>query len=271
MDYRVHRLPETILNVHDLMLYWLFYTFFRYSWVDDKTIVVSTIPASHGSPPKKPLSPACPNIQSNEQKLVVQNRTYQDLLKDKHDEDLFDFYTTTQLVLVTLDGTVRHIGSPAIYTSVDASPDCNFLLVDSLHRPYSFNVPWGRFPKKIEVWRRNGEFVKEICDLPLAENISIASNSTRKGRRGVNWRPDKPASLYWCGHTLIHRKVMFHDLNQEYFMSPFNCLVVLRIYVSCLKQVISALFDKYIGCNSFLIIVVIRLLFILDRKDFTND
>lgn len=173
-------------------------TIFRlYSWVDDKTIVVSTIPASHGSPPKKPLSPACPNIQSNEQKLVVQNRTYQDLLKDKHDEDLFDFYTTTQLVLVTLDGTVRHIGSPAIYTSVDASPDCNFLLVDSLHRPYSFNVPWGRFPKKIEVWRRNGEFVKEICDLPLAENISIASNSTRKGRRGVNWRPDKPASLYW--------------------------------------------------------------------------
>lgn len=181
------------------------FTFSRYSWVDDDTIVVSTIPASRGKPPKKPLTPAGPKIQSNEQKLVVQNRTYQDLLKDKHDEDLFDYYTTVQLVLVTLDGKTQPIGTPAIYTSVDSSPDCNFLLVEYLHRPYSFIVPCGRFPKKVEVWRKTGEFVKEICDLPLAEDIPIASNSTRKGRRGVNWRPDKPASLYWCGLPfLIH-------------------------------------------------------------------
>ncbi|KAG0615601.1 hypothetical protein M758_5G054700 [Ceratodon purpureus] len=171
--------------------------FQSYSWVDDETIVVSTVPDSRGKPPKKPLTPAGPKIQSNEQKLVIQNRTYQDLLKDKHDEDLFDYYTTVQLVLVTLDGKTQPIGSPAIYTSVDSSPDCNFLLVESLHRPYSFIVPCGRFPERVEVWRKNGEFVKEICDLPLAEDISIASNSTRKGRRGVNWRPDKPASLYW--------------------------------------------------------------------------
>jgi hypothetical protein len=143
------------------------------------------------------LTPAGPRIQSNEQKLLVQNRTYQDLLKDKHDEDLFDYHTTVQLILVTLDGKTQTIGSPAIYTSVDTSPDANFLLVEYLHRPYSFIVPCGRFPKKVEVWRRNGEFVKEICDLPLAEDIPITFNSTRKGRRGVNWRSDKPASLYW--------------------------------------------------------------------------
>lgn len=177
--------------------------FCRYSWVDDETIVLSTVPSSRGNPPKKPLTPAGPKIQSNEQKLVVQNRTYQDLLKDKHDEDLFDYYTTAQLVLVTLDGKTQPIGSPAIYTSVDSSPDSNFLLVETLHRPYSFTVPCGRFPKKVEVWRRTGEFVKEICDLPLAEDIPIASNSTRKGRRGINWRSDKPASLYWYRLTSL--------------------------------------------------------------------
>ncbi|XP_024379189.1 probable glutamyl endopeptidase, chloroplastic [Physcomitrium patens] len=171
--------------------------FESYSWVDDETIVVSTIPATRGAPPKKPLTPSGPKIQSNEEQLVVQNRTYQDLLKDKHDEDLFDYYTTAQLVLVTLDGKAQPIGQPATYVSVEASPDSNFLLVEYLHRPYSFIVPCGRFPKTVEVWRRDGEFVKQICDLPLAEDVPIASNSTRKGRRGINWRSDKPASLYW--------------------------------------------------------------------------
>lgn len=183
-----------------------------YSWVDDETLVVSTVPSSRGLPPKKPLTPAGPRIQSNEQKLLVQNRTYQDLLKDKHDEDLFDYHTTVQLILVTLDGKTQSIGSPAIYTSVDTSPDANFLLVEYLHRPYSFIVPCGRFPKKVEVWRRNGEFVKEICDLPLAEDIPITFNSTRKGRRGVNWRSDKPASLYW------YRFAVFSSLNIQHFL-----------------------------------------------------
>ncbi|CAM6051998.1 unnamed protein product [Sphagnum compactum] len=172
-------------------------TFGSYSWVDDTTLVVCTIPESRGTAPKKPLIPAGPKIQSNEQKLLIQNRTYQDLLKDKHDEDLFDYYATTQLVLVSIHGEAQPIGPPAVYTSVDPSPDANFLLIESVHRPYSYIVPCGRFPKKVELWRRDGEFVKEICDLPLAEDIPIAFNSTRKGRRGIDWRSDKPSTLYW--------------------------------------------------------------------------
>jgi hypothetical protein len=170
---------------------------YRYSWVDDTTLVVCTIPEFRGAAPKKPLIPAGPKIQSNEQKLLIQNRTYQDLLKDKHDEDLFNYYATTQLVLVSIHGEAQPIGPPAVYTSVDPSPDANFLLIESVHRPYSYIVPCGRFPKKVELWRRDGEFVKEICDLPLAEDIPIAFNSTRKGRRGIDWRSDKPSTLYW--------------------------------------------------------------------------
>ncbi len=175
---------------------WVWFLY-RYSWVDDTTLVVCTIPELRGAAPKKPLIPAGPKIQSNEQKLLIQNRTYQDLLKDKHDEDLFDYYATTQLVLVSIDGEAQPIGPAAVYTSVDPSPDANFLLIESVHRPYSYIVPCGRFPKKVELWRRDGEFVKEICDLPLAEDIPIAFNSTRKGRRGIDWRSDKPSTLYW--------------------------------------------------------------------------
>lgn len=171
--------------------------FDNYVWVDNSTLLVCTIPASRGSPPKKPLVPPGPKIQSNEQKNIVQLRTYQDLLKDEYDEDLFEYYATSQLVLASLDGWVEAIGQPAIYTSIDPSPDQKYLLISSIHKPYSFIVPCGRFPKKVDLWTANGKFVRELCDLPLAEDIPIAFNSVRKGVRSLNWRADKPSTLYW--------------------------------------------------------------------------
>ncbi|AES82188.1 probable glutamyl endopeptidase, chloroplastic isoform X2 [Medicago truncatula] len=171
--------------------------FENYVWVDNSTLLVCTIPSTRGAPPKKPLVPGGPKIQSNEQKNIIQVRTFQDLLKDEYDEDLFDYYATSQLVLASLDGTTKDFGPPAIYTSLDPSPDEKYIMIDSMHRPYSFIVPCGRFPKKVELWSADGKFVREICDLPLAEDIPITSNSVRKGMRSINWRADKPSTLYW--------------------------------------------------------------------------
>ncbi|KAJ8900422.1 hypothetical protein K2173_025199 [Erythroxylum novogranatense] len=172
--------------------------FDNFVWVDNSSLLVCTIPSSRGDPPTRPLVPSGPKIQSNEQKNVVQVRTFQDLLKDEYDEDLFDYYSTSQLVLASLHGTVKEIGRPAVYTSIDPSPDEKYILINSLHRPYSFIVPCGRFPRKVEVWRTDGQFVRELCDLPLAEDIPIAFNSVRKGMRFINWREDKPSTLYWA-------------------------------------------------------------------------
>ncbi|XP_013636382.1 PREDICTED: probable glutamyl endopeptidase, chloroplastic isoform X1 [Brassica oleracea var. oleracea] len=172
--------------------------FESFVWIDDSTLLVSTIPSSRGEPPKKPLVPPGPKTLSNEKSDVVQVRTFQDLLKDEYDADLFDYYATSQLVLASLDGTAKEVGPPAVYTSLDPSTDHKYLLVSSLHRPYSFIVPCGRFPKKVEVWTADGKFVRQLCDLPLAEDIPIASNSVRKGMRSINWRADKPSTLYWA-------------------------------------------------------------------------
>lgn len=110
---------------------------------------------------------------------------------------MFDYYAVTQLVLASLDGKIKPIGPPAVYTSIDQSPDGKYLLVSFIHRPYSFIVPCGRFPKKVDLWTVDGEFIREICDLPLAEDIPIASSSVRRGKRSINWRPDKPSTIYW--------------------------------------------------------------------------
>lgn len=191
--------------------------FENFVWVNDSTLLVCTIPSSRGDPPKKPLVPHGPKVQSNEQKNIIQARTFQDLLKDKYDEDLFDYYATTQLVLGSLDGKVKEFGTPAVYTSLDPSPDHKYILISTIHRPYSFIVPCGRFPKKVAVWTTDGKFVRELCDLPLAEDIPIAFNSVRKGMRSINWRADKPSTLYWYAF--------------EFLKSIFTYLCIYIIYI----------------------------------------
>ncbi|KAL6649801.1 hypothetical protein ACP70R_014025 [Stipagrostis hirtigluma subsp. patula] len=179
--------PEIYLNA----------IFDSFVWVNNCTLLVCTIPVTRGAPPQKPSVPPGPKIQSNETKNVVQVRTFQDLLKDDYDAELFDYYATSQLMLASLDGTAKPIGPPAVYTSIDPSPDDKYLMVSSIHRPYSYIVPCGRFPKKVELWTVDGKFIRELCDLPLAEDIPITTSSVRKGKRSIYWRPDKPSTLYW--------------------------------------------------------------------------
>lgn len=189
---------------------------------------------TRGAPPHRPSVPSGPKIQSNESKNVVQVRTFQDLLKDEYDAKLFDYYATSQLVLASLDGTVKPIGPPAIYTSVDPSPDDKYIMLSSIHRPYSYIVPCGRFPKKVELWTVDGKFIRELCDLPLAEDIPITMSSVRKGKRSINWRPDKPSTLYWYveyhyKHNLLKFALVFFSVYLE--MNSF-CNIILHLNIS---------------------------------------
>lgn len=82
--------------------------------------------------------------------------------------------------------------------SFNISPDGRFILVDSVHRPWSYRVPAWRFPLKTEVIDRQGHVVHVVADLPLADDIPITFDSVRKGPRNVSWRADKPATLAWA-------------------------------------------------------------------------
>src|ERR1700756_1233474 len=69
-------------------------------WMPDgKTLLVQTVPATRGNPPAEPKSPDGPIIQESDGKRAPV-RTYEDLLQNAHDEDLFDYYATAQLVLI---------------------------------------------------------------------------------------------------------------------------------------------------------------------------
>ncbi len=168
------------------------------SWLSDSSGLICTlVPERRGEAPREPTTPKGPVVQENLGQTTPA-RTFQDLLKNAHDEALFAYYLTSQLARIGLDGGVREIGEPAIVWDFDPSPDARFLLVETLHRPFSYLVPAGRFPMLSQVWDLSGKVVTTLHDRPLQESIPTAFGSVAQGPRGYEWRGDADATLFWA-------------------------------------------------------------------------
>jgi dipeptidyl aminopeptidase/acylaminoacyl peptidase len=161
---------------------------------DSKTLLVQTVPANRGNPPAEPKTPEGPVIQESDGKRAPV-RTYEDLLQNAHDEDLFDYYATTQLALVK-NGVATPIGKPGIFSRVEPSPDGKYLLISRLHRPYSYILPEGDFPREVEVWNLAGKVEYKVASLPLQDHVPI--EGVPLGPRDYQWVPTQPATLVWA-------------------------------------------------------------------------
>ncbi len=159
-------------------------------------LLVRTVPQGHGSPPERPLVPSGPVVSENNGEIAPV-RTFQDLLQDPYDEAVFEYHTTVQWLRVGLDGSVVPVGKPDLYLSVSHSPDGSYLLVDRLKKPFSYLVTYNRFPREIEVWTAQGQFIRSIASVQNGETIPKGFMATREGPRNVEWRSDQAAMLYW--------------------------------------------------------------------------
>lgn len=168
-----------------------------YEWSrDSKSVVAQVIPQDRQEVPKKAIKPVGPVIEESIG-TARPARTYQDLLQDQHDEMLFDYFFTSQLMEIPLRGNAKKIGSPAIYRGVGFSPDGKYLLTQTIQKPYSYRVPASRFPTDINVIDRSGKLVYNVANIPLTDQIPMGFSSTYEGKRSVSWRPDEAATLYW--------------------------------------------------------------------------
>jgi dipeptidyl aminopeptidase/acylaminoacyl peptidase len=168
-----------------------------FEWLSDgRTLVVRAIPEGRGAAPIRPEVPLGPTIQETSGEAAPAP-TFQDLLQDAHDERLFEYFMTSQLLRVDLEGRAAALGEPAIYSSVTPSPDARYLLVETTHQPFSYLVPDRRFPRRIEVWDAGGRVVSEVTDLPLQESVPTGFGSVPTGVRSIQWRADTPATLAW--------------------------------------------------------------------------
>jgi dipeptidyl aminopeptidase/acylaminoacyl peptidase len=163
---------------------------------DSRTLVCTLVDPDLGPEPPASNVPAGPVIRESAGHAAPA-RTFQDLLKSAYDESLFEHYLTSRVARVTLDGKVTPVGAPGMVLDLAPSPDGRYLLVQTLHRPFSYLVPADRFPRRIEVWDLDGKVVRTVADLPLEEEIPIAFDAVATGPREVSWREDAPATLAW--------------------------------------------------------------------------
>ena len=203
-----------------------------YAWCSETEIIALRIPENRGDPPSRPPVPLGPRIQDNSHAAKSQGRTFPDLLRDEHDDELFEYYCTSDVVkvdvvsgeVVALTGGDRtsseNSSSSAatplhpsrLYSGISPSPDGRYLAVSWIERPFSRQFPAGRFPRVTQLWRlkgdgENGEeeeeekplgaFAADVARLPLADDIPIAMDSVRKGPRSLGWRADRDATMWW--------------------------------------------------------------------------
>ena len=98
-------------------------------WLSDsEQLIAAFVPGDRGAEPEKPRVPTGPVIEESVGRKAPA-RTYQDLLKNAYDESLFDYYFTTQLARVSLDGSVEPLDEPGLLWDFSPSPDGRYLLV----------------------------------------------------------------------------------------------------------------------------------------------
>ena len=145
---------------------------------------------------KSEAIPSGPRISISEGTLA-QNRTYQDLLKDKADEFNFGQLVQSTIYKIDLDGKKTQWKETAMHRSFNISPNGEYVLVRTIHKPFSYLVPYYRFPSKTIVYDKNGNKLKTIAETPLIEDMPKGFMATQEGRRNIGWRNDKPAMIYF--------------------------------------------------------------------------
>ena len=168
-----------------------------FQWdADNNSLVCKLIPEERGELFETSRLPAGPIVSENTGNRAPA-RTYQDLLQNKEDEANFEYFCTSTLARIDLEGMITVLTEPMIISSFELSPDGNYFMLDVIRRPFSYLVPYYRFAYSTLIYERNGKLVRSFVDIPVAEVIPTAYDAARKGPRNISWRDDRPAEVYW--------------------------------------------------------------------------
>lgn len=165
---------------------------------DSQSLLVKKIPASRAPliDQEKEL-PKGPIVSVSDGK-VSQNRTYADLLKNPQDEANFENLAKSEIHKVDLNGNSSLLKNVDLYLGTSFSPDGNYLMLTTLQRPFSYIVPYSRFPMTSTVYDSKGNLVKVVNEVPLNETMPKGFSSVRTGKRSFSWRDDMPATLVFA-------------------------------------------------------------------------
>jgi len=165
---------------------------------DSEAILVKMLPKDRKELIDEAMAvPTGPTVSVSDGK-EAQNRTYQDLLKDPNDEYNFEQLARSTLFKVDLNGNKSQWMEANMYDDISFSPNGEYIMISHIKKPFSYLVPYYRFPTETNVYKNDASLVNMVNDVPLLEDLPQGFMSTQQGRRSLNWRADKPATLVFA-------------------------------------------------------------------------
>ena len=165
----------------------------KYRWLYNSQAILTSI-ASVNAHSLDAANKIGPNISKTSSQKAPR-RTYQDLLKNTQDDQIFSQLTQSQLTLLRLDGDIQLIGQADINISYQLSPNDEYIVVKRISPPFSHMVKYYDFAQSVELFDISGTHLKTLAQLESSEYRPSGSDSVRKGPRLIHWRSDKPDTL----------------------------------------------------------------------------
>lgn len=168
------------------------------SWFrDSKSLLIKYLPEKRKAVIDTRVNLPTGPIISTADGTASQNRTYQDLLKNPADEANFETLITSEIHKVDLTGKRSAFLPAGLYSDESFSPDGKYVMVSVIEKPFSYIVPFSRFPNKSIVYDQTGKLIKVVNEVPLSEILPKGFMAVRAGKRNMNWRADEPATLVY--------------------------------------------------------------------------
>ncbi len=158
----------------------------------DGGVITLAVPSDRGAVPQRGLARG--PVVRRTRGAAKPNPTYPFLLEDAHEEELFRYYTTSQLTRIGADGTATALGDPGMFTRVSLSPDGVHILTERIVESLSPLVSYRSFGTILEVRGPDGAVLAAVRERPLQEGRS--RDSGRDLPREVQWLPDG-SGLAW--------------------------------------------------------------------------
>ena len=168
------------------------YTSFEWA-PDSRSIVTVLLPEDRGNAPVEPAVPTGPKVRHTTPE-TNRIRTYPDLLETPYEHTLLEYYTTGQLAVVDVARRrARRIGTPAMISGVDVSPDGGYAIVRTMRGPFSYVVPRRQFASAEEVWSlEDGSVLTLLSEQEVRTGAPDDTTDTDEEpeKRSISWRPD---------------------------------------------------------------------------------
>ena len=158
-------------------------------WTPEGTVITLLVPGDRGPEPPRNRVPNGPVVRRTRAEPTP-TPTYPYLLRDDHDETLFEHYTRSQVAELAEGRAPRMLGEPAMFESISLSPDGRHLLTTAIERPFSFRTAYRGFPRVTSIMDRQGAVMATLDEQPLQEGRNRGEANGSSEPRAFAWRPD---------------------------------------------------------------------------------